>query len=180
MSRLELITLGQLATSVPDSGRIVEIGSYMGKSTCQLARHALPTVGIDAIDLFPEETVFMPPSHWRGYPENNRVYRQRDLFIQNTSAYPNIRMIVASSSRELGYSLEPQIDLLFLDAEHSNPSDRDYLEYFMPRMRVGGILSGHDFDPNFPDVIANVNWLEQYYGTRATIIESLWWLQVTR
>lgn len=177
----EWLTLTYLAEQVKENGKIIEIGSYMGKSTVGLAKGAHTTVSIDAIDLFPEETTFLPnDTYVPGFPKHDVTYKQRLEFIKNTKKYPNIRMIIADNASQLDYKLEPHIDLLFLDANHRNPIDLDYLKYFIPRMKVGGIISGHDFISNFPDVISNVKMLENYYSTKATIIETLWYVKVTK
>ena len=181
VSYKELEMLMQLAEGVPNYGKIVEIGSYMGKSTIALANSVNQTVDIDAIDLFPDETIFLPnignPTE-KGWPENNKVYYQRQEFIKNTSTYPNIKMIVAGSSRELNYPLIPHIDLLFLDASHRNPSDLEYIQYFMPRMKPNCIICGHDYGESFPDVVANVRMLENYYSQTVSLVDTFWWIKV--
>ena len=56
-----------------------------------------------------------------------------------------------------------QIDLFFLDASHSNPWDRDNIDFWVPKIKSGGVIIGHDLYDNdyFPDIRANVKYLEE-------------------
>ena len=71
------------------------------------------------------------------------------------------------------------IDLLFIDLHHQNPEDIDSLNYFMPFMKPGGIICGHDYCDAWPDVKDNVRFLEEKFNTTATFYHdtTLWRIQ---
>ena len=69
------------------------------------------------------------------------------------------------------------IDLFFLDASHTNPSDWEILEYFIPFIKTNGIICGHDYDENqFPDVVENLKKLELLFNTKVVLFKnsSIW------
>ena len=144
------------AQSVPAGGTIVEVGSYQGRSAVCWATSCDPSVTVYCIDPF---TVT---------PTRND-YKE---FIKNTEHLKNIIPIRGLSPYDISYPETP-IDIFFLDAEHANPSDLDSLEYFIPFIKKGGLLCGHDYntEPGCmpPDLEANVKMLEQRFNQPVTL-----------
>jgi predicted O-methyltransferase YrrM len=163
---------------VPENGTIVEIGSLFGKSSTAMAM-TNRTAKIYCVDLFPEN---LTPNHGEfnygvGYPEPKKVYDVDKIFDENVKKFNNIIKIKGMSPGDILDIDFGQIDLFFLDASHTNPNDWDNIEYFLPKIKKGGIISGHDYIPTqFPDVIENVKRLEKLLGTTATLYEgsSVW------
>lgn len=61
------------------------------------------------------------------------------------------------------------IDIFFLDAEHANPSDLLNIEYFLPLIKPGGLLCGHDYgDARYPDIMINIKMLEERLNQKVT------------
>ena len=80
-----------------------------------------------------------------------------------------------------------EIDVFFLDAQHSNPSDWNNLCHFIPLVKTGGIVCGHDFPFDyvhdvFPDVTKNVKRLEKIIGVPVTTFEgtSIWMFRLPK
>jgi hypothetical protein len=75
------------------------------------------------------------------------------------------------------------IDLFFLDGRHQNPEDIDAINYFLPLIKKGGILCGHDYYPierHTPDIIDNVRELEDRLNQKVVHPKgtSLWMFKV--
>ena len=49
------------------------------------------------------------------------------------------------------------LDFVFLDGDHAYPSIRADIDAWRPKVRRGGILSGHDYTPLMPDVVRAVD-----------------------
>jgi len=73
--------------------------------------------------------------------------------------------------------------MIFIDTLHKNPSDWDTIEYWMIRLKQGGILCGHDYYTierdgfvSFPDVNENVSRLEKLLEQPVTLYQwsSIW------
>lgn len=145
MTLRELEQIASWAKEVPENGVIVEVGSYVGRSACAWAM-ADPTVKIYCIDYF----------------------EYMDEFVDNTSQYPNIIPIRGQSPNAIRYPGD-LIDIFFLDAAHTNPSDILNIEYFLPLIKPGGLLCGHDYgDPRYPDIMTNIKMLEDRLGQKVT------------
>jgi len=46
----------------------------------------------------------------------------------------------------------PKVDFAYIDANHDFPHVTEDIENYWPKIKPGGILSGHDFEQNYPGV----------------------------
>jgi len=157
MLQEELEQIEYLASLVPENGSIVEIGSLFGRSAVAWAKSCHPSVNVYCVDMF--HNIMKNPS-----------YSFYEEFLKHTQHIPNIIPIRAISPYIFETKLpDIQFDLVFLDAIHRNPFDIDNIRYFLPKIKSGGILCGHDYDPGWPDVVENVQLLEKELGVAAQI-----------
>jgi predicted O-methyltransferase YrrM len=168
MLESELQVLESIARTVPKHGTIVEVGSMFGKSSVCWALTA-PTATVYCIDLYEDwEQSFnsdVDEDESKGFvniPLKNTKYNSKQEFLNNTKDINNIVRIEGESPYNIDYT-GGEIDVFFLDAAHSNPSDWDNLCYFIPMIKAGGILCGHDLHV-FPDIMENVKRLEKILG----------------
>lgn len=160
MMEVELQEIERLASEVPANGLIVEVGCLYGRSTYAWAKSCDPSVKVLVIDAFYEE-------------------HQRAKFDANTAGIENIEVIDGKAPDKMIYPGH-MIDLLFIDATHFNPNDLEIIEYFLPFMKKGGILSGHDYYETYPDVITNVRMLEERFDQKVmnALGTSIWAFRV--
>lgn len=174
--------LASLVTKIPDSGVIVEVGSFLGRTAVVMARHAKPSVKIFCIDIFPEKIkIGIDTSSYYNnsqYPKLGQEFNVRLEFKKNTQEFENIIPIIGKSPYEIQYTNEP-IDMFFLDGNHNNPNDLENLNFFCPLVKSGGIICGHDFSSAFPDVQKNVKMLETIYNTKSIVFPktSFWMIR---
>ena len=162
----DMSAIQELCTMLPNSGLLVEIGCFLGKSSVKWA-HNLDTQGknykILCIDSFnsPKEILrdllitadFVLPS---------QASTQLEMFKHYTADYPNIKPIQAFFNRS--FVFPAKATLVFEDSTHT----QDYLAYALPfwwqHIDAGGILSGHDYLMNevqvAVDLFAALNNLE--------------------
>jgi precorrin-6B methylase 2 len=124
----ELSWLGQQAQF---RKTIVEIGSYLGRSTCALAANTQGTVY--ALD------------DWEGprdVPDANpnTVF---DRYVLNVARYSNIVSMRCDHARppEL-----PSPDMVFIDGSHKYEDVRRDIAYWKSKLAIGGLLCGHDYN----------------------------------
>jgi len=182
MTNQECDALADLAKLVPDSGTIVEVGSMFGRSATIWAQ-SNPTVTVICIDTFIENyhsrhDIDWEICHCHKFPLNGITYNLYEEFQKNTQHYDNIKIIRGYSPQNIQYTGQA-IDLFFLDAGHSNPNDWDNIEFFLPYIKSGGKICGHDYDKIFPDVIDNVERLEKMLGKTVTVFKntSIWMIE---
>lgn len=145
-SENELRLLFQFASQ--STGPIVEIGSWMGRSTIALAQGAkISGQKVCAVDTFHggEDT-----------PELNKYFNEEnpDNILQKFQA--NIRhsgledyvVVMRGMSMQIVKQWTDPIGMIFIDGDHSEKAVRQDIENWLPFLQVGGIAAFHDFRPN--------------------------------
>jgi SAM-dependent methyltransferase len=135
------------------NAKIVEVGCWKGKSVAYLAVEAINSgknISIDAIDT------------WLGSPEhahhectkNDSLYR---IFLNNiepvSDIVTSIRLDSISASKNY---VDNSIDIVFLDAAHDYDSVLADIKHWLPKVKDGGILAGHDFNYTWEGVMRAV------------------------
>jgi predicted O-methyltransferase YrrM len=134
--------LWEAATRVPPGGRIVEIGSFRGRSTIVLRRAAGPEVELVAIDPHgggdrgPRE---IAADAARG-AEDHRAF---DSNLQRAGVREGVRHIRRTSHDALG-EVSGTVDLLYVDGAHRYRPARADIADWGARVRPGGFMLVHD------------------------------------
>jgi predicted O-methyltransferase YrrM len=113
--------------------RVLEIGSYLGRSTIALASTAEVVHTID----------FHPPDH-----AVRDVESTLPLFLDNLDRYELRQKVVVhfGFTQETLPALRDQwFDFAFLDAQHQREPVREDLELTLPHLTVDAILAFHDY-----------------------------------
>jgi len=166
----DLMALYLLSSSLSENSIIIEIGSLYGKSAVQLAKSA-PTATIYCFDFW---------QGWEIAPADGITrINVLETFKSFTKDYPNInskQLTESPHGAEWGNQL---VDMVFVDADHHNPADWEIIEYWMPKIKKGGILCGHDYywgtdiPIPFPDVNENIDKLEKMLDQKVTTYNTL-------
>ncbi len=128
--------------AVRSGGRIVEIGSFRGRSTIVLALSAAPDVEIVAID--PHIGSDRGPQEIDAQPDLGAT--DNDVFEANLAAAgvrDRVRHVRKLSADALDDAGEP-IDLLWIDGAHRYGPARDDIVMYGARVPTGGVLAIHD------------------------------------
>ncbi len=149
LSSFEGYSLYLLAQDGPGTGSIVEIGSFMGLSTCWLARgsKAAGREKVWAVDHFEGS-----PEHQSGEAAESEILMSEgttfDRFQKNIS-----RMDVASyvdaiqaHSVDAASQWNDPIRLLFIDGDHSYDGVMSDFALWTPYVISGGLVALHDVD----------------------------------
>lgn len=181
MTEYDLNVISDLALLVPEYSTIVEVGSMFGRSAVCWATHAPKTAHIYCIDnwysFYTQDHPFSDEICLENkFPLSGKQYDLLEEFKNNTKSFSNIKMIQGNCPSQTYWDNIP-IDLFFLDASHTNPSDWEILEYFIPFIKTNGIICGHDYDENqFPDVVENLKKLELLFNRKVVLFKnsSIW------
>ncbi len=71
--------------------------------------------------------------------------------------YPNITPIQGSSLEEYRRFDDHSLDCVYLDALHDKEFVIKEIKYWLPKIKIGGIMSGHDYCDGWPSVVDAVN-----------------------
>jgi predicted O-methyltransferase YrrM len=142
-------TEGRKLFELAKGKRVLEIGSYCGRSTVCLAQSA---ESVDSVD----------PHDGRGTAVQVNTY---DRFLENMQRYGVDAKVTAHVSTARDYCRRPEIlghadqfDLIFIDGAHDYASVQSDIEDAMLVLADDGLLAFHDYRSAIdPDVTRSVN-----------------------
>lgn len=131
----------------PTESHFVEVGAYYGKSAAYMAveiANSGKNIKFDVVDT------------WRGSPEhqeggwdhredmvNDTAY---DVFLENMKPAEGYYNPVKLASLEAAKLYEDRsLDFVYIDANHEYESIRDDIEAWLPKVKIGGYIGGHDY-----------------------------------
>lgn len=113
---------------------IVEVGSYLGGSSCFLAAGICSKNGmVYAVDTWQNQ----------GMSEGSRDTYQE--FLTNTSPLSRWITPLRSLSTELAPHFDQPISLVFIDGNHAYEAVSEDIRAWLPKLRDGGIIALHDY-----------------------------------
>lgn len=143
----ELGLLASLAARVAPGGAIVELGSFAGRTAYIMAKNA-PEVTVHCIDPWGHFDISTVPDQssvfLSGNIRNFRPGELYDYFLENVRDCPNINPIRGLST-EVSWEGQPEIDLMFIDADHDTSPLLEDLRTWWPRLKRRGLVVGHDW-----------------------------------
>lgn len=130
---------------VNEYGRFVEVGSYKGKSTGYMAVQIINSgkkIQFDCIDNFQGHT-----------GQNINADYLNEVFDHNTQLVSDIVNLNRTTSEKACENYHPKsLDFVFIDAAHDYHSVKKDIENWLPKVKSGGIIAGHDYTSKWPGV----------------------------
>ena len=150
MSIVDLEILNSLASHVPENGKILEIGCFVGRSTSALFYGKHTSVSLDVVDMFEvvnQYSLNVSSSHGNGYYKNKikEIANNTGSWLEAfrfclTPEIANQLTITVASSAE--YNLTKKFDMVFIDANHQvNSVMHDIIKF----ASTDTLLVGDDF-----------------------------------
>lgn len=167
----------QFADQIPDGGTIVELGSWKGQSASFMCVE-LKKQGKNRVKFFTVDT-------WEGsgtegdhdqdkWVKEGKLYNKfKDNLSEVSNYYIPLRMTTSEASNHF---VDGTVDIVFVDAEHSYEGVKNDILKWEPKVRKGGIISGHDYDPDgksWPEVKKAV---DEHFGNRVFAAEGGCWV----
>ncbi len=146
----------------------VEVGVLSGKLSAQLLRRC-PGLTLLMVDPWkpgePGTPWWDTTSALPRKPEKYFTTRYRRT-VARVAPYGKRARILRTTSLEAAKEVpDGSLDLVFIDGDHSYEAVRADIKAWLPKVRPGGLLSGHDYDyPRFPGVAEAVT---EAFGTEA-------------
>jgi len=133
------------------SGVLVELGAWKGRSSAFLvveAKNKSPNIKIHIVD-----TWLGSGEHTLGMTDG--LYEK---FISNMIPLNGFYQAHRMTTDEASLLFEDELlDAVFIDADHTYEAVKKDIENWMPKVRKGGILAGHDYIETWPGVVQAVN-----------------------
>ena len=144
--------------------KMVEIGSYAGESSEIWAQSGVfdKIVCVDA---------------WmNGYDSSDYASNTTELaekkFDEIAAKYPCIEKKKCDSITAAKDFEDGSLDLVYIDAMHTYDAVKTDIEAWLPKVRKGGIISGHDYQKGWDGVVLAVN--EKFGKPEMTFEDSSW------
>lgn len=155
-----------------DLRAVAELGVWKGRTFLHLACHCPHTLvyGIDAWAYHPERA---------GIP-GGETYAEWDMaglerhVREAAKPFQNRALIIKADTVLAARNFRPRcLDLIFVDADHSAAGVERDLDAWVPKVRRGGFVTGHDID--WPTVRAVVAARFPDYHTGP---DNVWWVRL--
>ena len=155
----------EAANRFPEGSCFVEVGTYLGRSLCSLAEvversgKAFTVIGIDTCRGSGPEGQRQKDYHGAAVVQGGGTFAGAlHKNVLDCGYGDAISLIIAdsvSASRLFG---DRSIDWVHLDARHDYASVQADIRAWLPKVKLGGWLSGDDYDEiKWPEVVKAVN-----------------------
>lgn len=186
MPESELKILEQVAQTIPEGGKMVEVGPFCGRSSWCWAKSVAPSVRVACLDIWdPSAHPYHPPAEIGESATPNPDFGAADSlehvagtlanFQRYTGDCPNIEAICGASPYDFKDWQEP-VDLVFLDGVHHNPVFWDDLNFWFWKLKPGGLCCGDDYSRTHPDVVWGVHDFAKKHGLSFFVQGRIWFM----
>lgn len=142
LSKMTVAERKGLLILIPQTGRILEIGTHSGATATWLAKQR-PRVQFIGLDIFvAKDAAFGLPA-----VRNSQQCENYQIFVGTTTQFEKLN--------------PAKFDLIVVDANHHYTPVLNDLQMAMPLLTPGGVLLAHDYTPNYPGVVRAVNKFTQ-------------------
>lgn len=129
---------------------MVEIGCYQGESTQIWCENFKKVFAID------------PWVSGKGYDENDYASKEMKNAVETTfdsllKKYDNLEKIKNFSYEVFGQFEDESLDFVYIDGEHTYDGVNKDIELYLPKIKKGGYIAGHDYKPKWQGVMGAVN-----------------------
>ena len=131
----------KMVDKFPSGSKFVEIGSWKGMSASYMAVE-IANSGKD-IDFYCVDT-------WEGSVEHKNAQivpkKLYSIFLENMRPLEKYYKAIRSPSVEAAETFEDKsLDFIFIDASHEYEDVKDDILAWLPKLKDGGVIAGHDY-----------------------------------
>lgn len=152
-----------MVNKFPSGSRFVEVGVYWGRSFAYFIVEM-----INAGKMF--DCVAVDACPWYPAPCDGFDREMKPLEGYFRTHFERVDSFVAAQNFE-----DASIDICFIDSNHTDDFPKKDIAAYLPKMKKGGVISGHDFDA--PDVERAVR---EAFGDKFTHdpLQNIWYVQL--
>lgn len=162
------------ALSIAKDGDIfVEVGSFLGKSTCYMAER------IKQLNL---KIKFHTIDTFVGIPSAKRMFKRikqlgdiYNLFMENMKKANVLDKIIVHKMKSIEASklfADNSLTFVFIDADHSYEAVKEDIKAWYPKVKINGWLCGHDYGNRIPTGVDKA--VPERFGSNFDTIENSW------
>jgi predicted O-methyltransferase YrrM len=133
--------------SAPQKATFVEVGCFLGKSLCYLgeairkSNKDITLIGVDTCTGSPTTSIALGLAAHLGGTFAGLLHRN----VLACGLGGSVRLILAESVAAAALFAPASLDFVFIDGDHSHAAVLADIAAWLPRIRPGGLLAGHDY-----------------------------------
>ena len=155
----------EAVNSFSDGSRFVEVGTYLGRSLCSLGEVVersgknISVVGVDTCQGSGPEGSRGKDYHGDAVVEGDGTFAGAlHKNVIDCGFGEKITLIISDSVSAARLFGDASLEWVHLDARHDYASVKDDIEAWLPKVKIGGWLSGDDYDEQkWPEVVKAVS-----------------------
>lgn len=152
----------KIISEVPEGGTICELGPWKGRSLCSVAdiikKKKLKVIAVD---------IFTGTAHEADLVRQGKESDIEAIFRANMKRFGLDPVVHRMTTNEAAKIIKDKsLDLCFIDADHSFEGITDDLKNWIPKVKKGGLIGGHDYNGMaWPAVrqVVDAKWREVKY-----------------
>lgn len=165
-----------IANQLQEFEFFVEVGSWMGRSMACMITLLLERdkeCHLNAVDTFKGTEA---DGHANTVARaGGSIRSQFDLNISNFDT-DSLTVIELDSVTAAVHFIDHTVKAVFIDADHSYEALRNDIIAWVAKVQLGGIMAGHDYAPEYPDVVRAVD--EAFGKNNVQIFGRCWLVQL--
>jgi len=169
----------ELLANTPENGIFVELGAYKGKSTSFIVTEMINrgrNINFYTADTFEGNSGSTDLKEVEAYKQVN-VSKMYEEYLNNTEHLKSYFNTVVNYSHQVADSFnDNSVDCIFIDAGHSYKAVKADIQAWLPKMKDGSIMSGHDYTA-WKGVGEAVNEL---LGTPDKVENDCWFIKIKK
>ena len=132
----------RFVNEIPNGGRFVECGAWLGKSSsflCDIIEESKKDIDLWIVDSWLGSKCELDTAH--RLAKRTDIYK---IFIENmgTRKFNHIKALSVDACKKFK---DKSCDIVYIDMEHTYEAVKEDINLWLPKVKLGGILSGHDY-----------------------------------
>ena len=148
-----------IVKSFGDNAKFVEVGTWLGQSTSYMAVEIANSN--KNIQFFCVDTFLGSQEHQEGDEKYKEIVKDGgffDKFCDNLAPVSEYIIPMRMTSLEASRHFKDEsLDFVFIDASHDYENVKQDILHWYPKVKHGGCIGGHDYHPDWPDVVKAVD-----------------------
>ncbi len=168
----------QIVSKINDDMAVfVEVGTYKGRSAAYMAneiKNSGKAIQFFAVDYFENPDIVVDLAVSSAPPS-------LELFIENMTKAGVVDYVTPFQMSSIEASTkfpDNSLDFVFIDANHWYDDVMSDLNHWYPKVKMGGVISGHDYTRGHAEVIKAVDY---FFGRKPQKkCGNCWWIDKTK
>lgn len=169
-------TYDMIFNHLKDGDIFVEVGVFEGKSLCYMGELSIKNnklLYLSGVDIFRGCDDWLAKY---GIKEKGLgTYERAIANLAPIAEKANIRLY-KDTSYAASERIPDELAAVFIDAAHDYASVKDDISFWLPKVKTGGILAGHDYGGDWTGVKQAVDESLSDYEIHTNLVETTWWI----